>query len=106
MAEKRDHTPYQQKVIRSYYRNQEGIRQQSLADLVSDLYLATTDAKRTSLWKRAQTLLEGLGAPASTVLSVVEKRDVVLLAELAAKGFQTDRKDDWKKDAREDRRKE
>ena len=47
-----------------------------------------------------------LGAPASTVLTVLEKRDVVRLAELAAKGFQTDRKEDWKKDAREGRRPE
>jgi hypothetical protein len=104
MAEKRDHTPHQQRIIRNYYRNQEGIRAQSLADLVSDLYLATTPAKKASLWKRARTLLEGLGFPASVVLPVVEQEDVKRLAELAAKGFQQDRRADWAQDAREDRR--
>jgi hypothetical protein len=103
MPEKRDHTPHQQKIIRNYYRNQEGIRAQSLADLVSDLYLATTPAKKASLWKRAKALLEGLGFPPSVVVAVVEKQDVKRLAELAAQGFQQDRKADWKQDAREDR---
>lgn len=101
----KDFTPYQQKIVRNYYRNQEGIRQQSLADLVSDLYLATTDAKRNSLWKRAQALLDGLGVPASVSLPIVTKRDAAALAEVAAKGFATDRKADWKADAREDRSK-
>lgn len=103
MAEKRDYTPHQQRIIRNYYRNQDGIRAQSLADLVSDLYLATTDNKRAALWKRAGALLEGLGFPASVILPVVENRDVKRLAELAAKGFQQDRRDDWAQDAREAR---
>jgi hypothetical protein len=103
MAEKRDYTPHQQRIIRRYYANQDGIRTQALADLVSDLYLATTDAKRASLWKRAQALLEGLGFPASVVLPVVENRDLRRLADLAAKGFQQDRRADWAQDAREDR---
>ena len=35
MAEKRDFTPYQQRVIQRYYRNQESLRTQSLSDLVA-----------------------------------------------------------------------
>jgi len=106
MAEKRDFTPYQQKIVRNYYKNQGAIREQSLADLVGDVYLATTEAKKTSLWARADKLLEGLGVPASRRMAIVEKRDVNALAEIAAKGFQTDRKSDWARDAKEERRKE
>ena len=106
MPTPRDHTPHQQKIIQRYYRNQGAIREQSLADLVSDLYLAATEAKKAALWKRAATLLEGLGVPASARLAIVEKRDVHALAEIAAKGFQTDRKADWARDAKEARRKE
>jgi hypothetical protein len=84
---KRDYSPYQQKVIRDFYKNQDSIREQTLAALVSDLWLATTDKKRDTLWKKAESLLTGLGAPASTVAAVVSKRDVKALAELANRGF-------------------
>jgi hypothetical protein len=104
MAEKRDFTPHQQKIVRNYYKNQGAIREQSLADLVGDLYLATTPAKLAQLWKRADALLEKMAVPASVRLAIVEKRDATRLAEIAAKGFQSDRKSDWARDAREDRR--
>src|SRR5262245_5209287 len=103
MPEKRDYTRYQQGVIRRYYQNQEQIREQSLADLVSDLYLATTDKKRDALWKRARTLLEGLGADAASVERVVLARDARALADLAAQCFRRDRRDEWKGDARDQR---
>lgn len=90
MAAKRDFTPYQQKVIRNYYRNQDGIQQQALADLVSDLYLATTDAKRHSLWKRAEKLMTGLGVLPQTIAAVLAKRNLTALAEIVSKGFAKD----------------
>jgi len=89
---KRDFTPYQQKVIRSFYRNQEAIREQGLADLVSDLYLATTPKRRDALWKRAEALLTGLGVAPATIAAVVSARNVTALAELANRGFSGDRK--------------
>ena len=104
MAEKRDFTPHQQKIVRNYYKNQGAIREQSLADLVGDLYRATTEAKKASLWKRADALLEKMGVPASARIPIIEKRNAPALAEIAAKGFQSDRKSDWARDAREDRR--
>jgi hypothetical protein len=103
MAPEREYSPYQRKVIGAYYRNQEGIRQQALADLVSDLYLATTEKKKASLWARAKTLLEGLGVPASQSIPVVEKRDVAALAAIAAKGFQTERREEFRRDDRDSR---
>jgi hypothetical protein len=84
---KREYTPYQQKVIRDFYRNQDAIREQSLAALVSDLWLATTDKKRDALWKKAESLLSNLGVPPSTVAALLAKRDVKALAALANRGF-------------------
>lgn len=101
MPEKREFTRYQQGVIRRYYQHQDGLREQSLADLVSDLYLATTDRKRDALWKRARALLEGLGVAPATVEAVVAARNPKALAELAARGFATDRKAEWKRDERD-----
>ena len=103
MPEKRDFTPYQQRVIRRYYQNQDQIREQSLADLVSDLYLATTDKKRDALWKRARALLEGLGADPATIERVVSGRDARGLADLSTKTFQRERRDEWKADDRDRR---
>jgi len=101
MPEKRDLTRYQQGVIRRYYQNQDQLREQSLADLVTDLYLATTDKKREALWKRARTLLEGLNVAPATVEAVMTARNPKALAEMAARGFQADRKQEWKRDAKD-----
>lgn len=103
MAEKRDYTPYQQRVIRRYYQNQDQLREQSLADLVSDLYLATTDKKRDALWKRARALMEALGVPAATVERVASARDAKALAELSTQTFRRDRREEWRTDARDAR---
>jgi hypothetical protein len=83
--EKRDYTPYQQRAIRRYYENRDAIRQDSLSDLVSQIWLAKTDAKRDALWKRAEALLLALGVKPETVAHVVGKRRADALAELAAK---------------------
>ena len=104
MPEKRDFTPYQQRVIRRYYQNQDQIREQSLADLVSDLYLAGTEKKKDSLWKRARTLMEGLGVPAATIERVCAARDARALAEVAAQPFRKDRREEWRADDRESKR--
>ncbi len=103
VAEKREHTPYQQKVIRQYYRNQGAIREQALASLVSDLWLAETPKKREALWKRAEALLEGLGVPKSEIVAVVTTRNVTALAEIANRAFASDPKSDRRRDAADDR---
>jgi hypothetical protein len=83
--EKRDYTPYQQRVIRRYYENQESSRKDALLDVVSKIWLATNDAKRASLWKRAEELLLALGVGPKVVEHVVAGRKVEALAGLAAK---------------------
>lgn len=103
MSPNRDYSPYQQKVIRQYYRNREGIQQQALADLVSDLYLATTEKKRVSLWAKAEKLLTDLGVAPATTAPVVSKRNVTALAELAAKAFTADPSAERGRDAKDAR---
>src|SRR5262245_25890203 len=51
MAEK-NYTPHQQKIIKRYYENMDGIQWQRLADLVGELYLAE-GKKKDRLWKSA-----------------------------------------------------
>jgi len=74
-------SPYQQRVIRDYYRNQDAILIQRLGDLVTDLYLAEGKA-RVRLWKRAAATLEKLKVPGDQAQHVVQSDNPTLLANL------------------------
>jgi hypothetical protein len=77
----KDFTPHQQKIIQRYYSNQSTIQAQRLAELVTELYLAS-GAKRTSVWKRAATAMQKLGVPATRIEHVVKSDDPALLAQV------------------------
>ncbi len=53
-------SPYQQRVIRDYYKNRDAISVQKLGELVTELYLAE-GKKREQVWKRITTALENVG---------------------------------------------
>jgi hypothetical protein len=72
-------SPYQQRVIRDYYRNQDAILLQRLGDLVTELYLAEGKS-RARLWKRAAATLEKLKVPADQVRHLVQSDNPTLLA--------------------------
>jgi hypothetical protein len=74
-------TPYQERIIRDYYRNQDTIMLQRLGDLVADLYLAE-GAARARLWKRAGETLRKLQVPQGQVQHVVQSGNPALLTEL------------------------
>jgi hypothetical protein len=74
-------TPYQERIIRDYYRNQDTIMLQRLGDLVADLYLAEGPA-RGRLWKRAGETLRKLQVPEGQVQHVVQSGDPALLLAL------------------------
>lgn len=76
-----DYSPYQQKIIKRYYQNFDGIKTQRLADLVADLYLAE-GKKRDRLWGQVKEVLEALEFPASRIEHVIAKRDPAILAEV------------------------
>jgi hypothetical protein len=76
-----DYTPYQQKIIKRYYSNQDGIHRQRLAELVTDLYLAV-GAKRARVWKAAATAMQKLGVPQARIDHVLTQDDPALLAQV------------------------
>ncbi len=77
----KEYTPYQQKVIKRYYDNQEGMARQRLAELVADLYLAT-GKKRERLWTDAATAMKKMGVSQGRIDHLIKKNDPVLLAQL------------------------
>jgi hypothetical protein len=73
-----DYTPYQQKIIKRYYKNFDAIKVQRLADLTTEIYLA--DGKKLDrLWKQAGECLVQLEFPASRIEHLLAKRDPALL---------------------------
>jgi hypothetical protein len=76
-----DYTPYQQKVIKRYYANQDTAQRQRLAELVTELYLAE-GAKRQRTWKSAAAAMQKLGVPQSRVDHILKQNDPALVAQV------------------------
>ena len=74
-----DFTPYQKRVIKRYYENVDGITQQRLGELVSELYLAE-GKKQDRLWHSAEQAMAKLGVPQSRIDHILQTRDPALLA--------------------------
>jgi hypothetical protein len=73
-----DHTPYQQKIIKRYYRNFDALKTQRLAELATELYL-TEGKKQDRLWKQVADCLTRLEFPATRIEHLMQKRDPSLL---------------------------
>jgi alcohol dehydrogenase class IV len=77
----RDFSRFQKKVIQRYYDNRPALDEQRLAELATELYLAS-DKKKPKLWESAKELMERLGTPASRVEHVLKSADPVQVAEV------------------------
>jgi hypothetical protein len=76
-----DFTPYQQKIIKRYYDNQDTIQRQRLAELVSELYLST-GKKRQQVWTRVVAAMQKLGVPQSRIDHLRKQDNPALVAEV------------------------
>ncbi|MDO4559235.1 MAG: hypothetical protein Q4C47_09730, partial [Planctomycetia bacterium] len=77
----RNYTPYQQKVIRDYYRNQDDNMVRKLGEMISDLYLSE-GKKRKQIWTRIAAALRNLKYPEERIHYLVSRDDPTLLARL------------------------
>ncbi|MHC4387742.1 MAG: hypothetical protein ACYSX1_03950 [Planctomycetota bacterium] len=78
---KNAHSQYQGEVIARYYERLDTIMLQKLGELVTELYLADTPAKRNRLWQRAHKAMTNLKIPPRLIDHIMEKRDVQVLAK-------------------------
>jgi hypothetical protein len=76
----RDYSEHQQRIISKYYNQLDTIMLQKLQELVGELYLADTDAKRKRLWQRVGKAMHNLQIPADLVEHIMTKKDVETLA--------------------------
>jgi len=78
---RRDYSQYQKSVINNYYGNLDTIMLGKLSELVSELYLAETDAKRERLWERVHKAMVNLKIPPAIISHIMAKKDVKVLAQ-------------------------
>ncbi len=77
---RQDYTPHQQNIISGYYKNLDTIMLAKLQELVTELYLADTQAKRDRLWKRVEQAMTKLHIPATLAQHITAAKDVEVLA--------------------------
>jgi len=78
---KKEYSQYQKSVISGYYENLDAIMLQKLGELVTELYLADTNAKKDRLWQRVHKAMVKLKVPPAIIDHIMEKRDVEILAK-------------------------
>lgn len=76
-----DYSAHQQRIITKYYNQLDTIMLQKLQELVGELYLAGTDAKRKRLWERVHKAMVNLKLPDELVEHILAKKDVEILAK-------------------------
>jgi GrpB-like predicted nucleotidyltransferase (UPF0157 family) len=86
MADKREYTAHQQKIIKRYYENRDEISLQKLQESVSDLYLAEGKAKDKA-WKRFREAAEKLGVTATRLDHIASSNNPSLAAKLVTELF-------------------
>jgi hypothetical protein len=77
-------TPYQERIIKNYYKNRDAIGVQKAQEAVTELYLSE-GKKRENVWKRLCGHLEKAGLPADQIEHLRKQDDPALVAEAIAK---------------------
>jgi len=75
-----DLSRYQKKVVDRYYEHRDDIMVNKLSELVGELYLAESDKKRETLWKRAETAMRNLKWKDADIAKMMTQRKPELLA--------------------------
>lgn len=90
MADKtpRNYSAYQQKIISRYYDNRDEMDEQKLSELVTNLYLATTEKQKAKHWQTAEDAMTRLEVPATRIAHIMSKKDPAILAAVV-QDFQT-----------------
>lgn len=86
MAKRPDLSANQQKIVGRYYANKDSIVETRLAEVVSELYIATAEGKQAPikrLWNSARAALKQKGVADAQIDRIIEEQDLKALAALA-----------------------
>ena len=85
--EEKGYTPYQQKVIRRFYENKDLRLIQKLGELVSNLYVETSEKKRESGWKKIKEILIDLKVHPHEVEFLTKDKNLTVISKKLAEMF-------------------
>ncbi len=80
MAQKQ-YSAYQKQIIKDYYQNMDTIMLQKLQELVTELYLAQSEAKKQKLWTRVDSAMQKLNIKKPIAENIMAKKDIKILAK-------------------------
>ena len=90
---RQDLSRHQRGIVKRYYENQDTIALTRLQELVSELYLAMADGKKTDrYWKQVRTHLSKTDTPPVVVEKVVSGQDLEALASIVTNAKVTPKK--------------
>ena len=75
------YTEYQKKAIRSFYDNKDLRLVQKLGELVSNLYVETSEKKKETGWKRIKKILTDLKVHPGEVEYLTEDKDLSMISK-------------------------
>lgn len=78
---KSERSSYQNKVISNYYQNLDSIMLGKIGELVTELYLAETDAKKKQLWQRVEKAMVKLKVSPAIIKHIMTKKSPEILAK-------------------------
>ena len=78
---KQEYSSYQKKVIQNYYQHKDTIVLTRLQELVTELYLAETPAKKKKLWQQVEKALDKMKLKPAAKAHILEKQNVEILAK-------------------------
>ncbi len=77
----KEYSTYQKGVISRYHDNLDTIMLGKLQELVTELYLAETTAKKEKLWQRVHKAMTKLKVKPAIIEHIMAKKDVTVLAK-------------------------
>ncbi len=77
----KSYTQYQKKVIRNFYDNKDLRLVQKLGELVSNLYLETSEKKKETGWKKIKKILTDLKVHPGEVEYLTKDKDLSLISK-------------------------
>ena len=75
------YTEYQKKVIRNFYNNKDLRLVQKLGELVSNLYLETSEKKKETGWKKIKKMLTDLKVHSGEIEYLTKDKDLSMISK-------------------------
>lgn len=82
-----DYSKHQQGIIKRYYEHRDTLALQKLGELVSNLYLETSEAKIKRAWKSVRTQLLAAGIDEKKVAEICDDQDLGAVAKMIEKAL-------------------